>query len=392
MTTFLLIIIYISFISLGLPDAILGSSWPMMHKDLNTSISTAGIITMIICGGTIVSSLLSNKLIEKFGTAKVTVISVLLTAIGIYGVSFTPNLTILCLLAVPMGLGAGAIDSVLNNFVALHYESKHMNWLHCFWGVGATSGPLLMSLFLYKEGGWRSGYTTIGILQFILVGVLVFTSHLWEEVERKKDVCYKEQKSGMSIKNLLKLKGMKEALIGFFAYCSVEATTGLWGSSFLVICKGISVEQAAKWVSFYYLGITIGRFLSGFLSMRLDNKEMIRYGQIICLIGTIVLMIPLSEYFQMTSLILIGLGCAPIYPAMLHETPVRFGGTMSQGIMGIQMATAYVGSTFIPPLFGLIGSYIGFNILPLFLGFITFLMFVSTERVNKIVYDKEKNE
>lgn len=385
MATLLLIIIYIAFISLGLPDAILGSAWPIMHKNLNTSVSSAGIITMIICGGTIVSSLYSNRLIKKFGTAKVTIISVLLTAIGIYGISITPNFMIMCLLSIPMGLGAGAVDSALNNFVALHYEAKHMNWLHCFWGVGATSGPLLMSMFIDNTSGWRRGYGTIGILQFILVTVLIFTLPLWRKFERKEEVFLEDEKHDVSIQSLLRLKGAKSALISFFAYCAVEATAGLWGSSFLVICKGISIERAAKWVSLYYLGITVGRFLAGFLAIKLNNKQMMRLGQIICLIGTIVLMLPFSVYFQMIGLILIGLGCAPIYPAMLHETPVRFGSTMSQGIMGIQMATAYVGSTFMPPLFGIIGNNIGFYMLPLFLALIALLMLISTERVNKII-------
>ena len=381
MATLLLIIIYRAFISLGL----LGSAWPIMHKNLNTSVSSAGIITMIICGGTIVSSLYSNRLIKRFGTAKVTIISVLLTAIGIYGISITPNFMIICLLSIPMGLGAGAVDSALNNFVALHYEAKHMNWLHCFWGVGATSGPLLMSMFIDNTSGWKRGYGTIGILQFILVTVLIFTLPLWRKFERKEEVFLEDEKHDVSIQSLLRLKGAKSALISFFAYCAVEATACLWGSSFLVICKGISVERAAKWVSLYYLGITVGRFLAGFLAIKLNNKQMMRLGQIICLIGTIVLMLPFSVYFQMIGLILIGLGCAPIYPAMLHETPVRFGSTMSQGIMGIQMATAYVGSTFMPPLFCIIGNNIGFYMLPLFLVFIALLMLISTERVNKII-------
>lgn len=262
MATLLLILIYIAFISLGLPDAILGSAWPIMHKNLNTSVSSAGIITMIICGGTIVSSLYSNRLIKRFGTAKVTIISVLLTAIGIYGISITPNFMIMCLLSTPMGLGAGAVDSALNNFVALHYEAKHMNWLHCFWGVGATSGPLLMSMFIDNTSGWKRGYGTIGILQFILVTVLIFTLPLWRKFERKEEVFLEDEKHDVSIQSLLRLKGAKSALISFFAYCAVEATASLWGSSFLVICKGISVERAAKWVSLYYLGITVGRFLA----------------------------------------------------------------------------------------------------------------------------------
>jgi fucose permease len=384
MATLLLVIIYMAFISLGLPDAVLGSAWPVIHENLNVSVSSVGIMTMIISGGTIISSLFSQKIIKVFGTGKVTMVSVAMTAIGLIGISVTPSYLGMCLLAIPLGLGAGSVDSALNNFVALHYEAKHMNWLHCFWGIGATAGPFLMSMFLLKENGWRTGYSTIGTIQAILVIVLIITLPVWKKFEKNEDVTEAEKRN-TSITALLKLKGAKPTLLAFFCYCSVEATTGLWGSSFLVISKGISAEKAAKWVSLYYLGITVGRFLAGFIAMKFNNKKMIRLGQIISLCGAITLVIPFSIYFQMVGLILIGLGCAPIYPAMLHETPSRFGSEMSQGIMGVQMATAYVGSTFMPPLFGIIGKYMAFNLLPFYLVAIVIIMILSTERVNQII-------
>lgn len=383
MLTLLLIIIYISFISLGLPDAILGSAWPMIHQDLNVPVSFAGVITMIVSGGTIISSFFSEKLIRKLGTGKVTAFSVLLTAIGLLGVFLSPNFIWICLLAIPLGIGAGSVDSALNNFVALHYKAIHMNWLHCFWGIGATTGPFIMSIFLLRENGWRLGYATIGSIQAILVVCLFLSLSLWKKFESDNSEKINDSK-GIKISNLIKLPGAKPALVSFFCYCAIELTTGLWVSSYLVIINGFSAEIAAKWVSLYYLGITIGRFLAGFVSIKLNNKQMIRVGQVICIAGGVLLSITYSSNIQLIGLICIGLGCAPIYPAMLHDTPNRFGKESSQGIMGIQMATAYVGSTFVPPLFGVIAKFIGFEILPYFLLISMLLMLVMTERVNKV--------
>lgn len=379
MLTILLIIIYIAFISLGLPDAILGSAWPLMHTDLNVPISYAGIATMIVSGGTIISSFFSEKMIRKFGTGKVTTISVLLTATGLLGIYFAPSFIWICLLGIPLGIGAGAVDATLNNFVALHYEAKHMNWLHCFWGIGATSGPFIMSLFLLNQNGWRIGYATIGIIQAILVICLFISLPLWRQFETTQKV-EEEDDNGIKIKSLLKIPGAKPTLIAFFCYCAVELTTGLWASSYLVVNDGLAVELAAKWASFYYLGITVGRFIAGFLTMKLTNTQMIRIGQTICIIGAILLVLPITSVFKLIGLIFIGLGCAPIYPAMLHETPNRFGKELSQRLMGIQMATAYVGSTLIPPLFGALSKVLGLQMLPYFLLIFLIIMLVSSEK------------
>lgn len=384
MLTILLVIIYIAFISLGLPDSILGSAWPMIHKELNVPISYAGIETMIVSGGTIISSFFSEKLIRKFGTGKVTAVSVFMTAAGLLGIYLSPNFFWICALGIPLGIGAGAVDSALNNFVALHYEAKHMNWLHCFWGIGATTGPFIMSAFLAKEGGWRLGYASIGVMQAVLVVCLFISLPLWRKFETTVNQ-EEDLKKNNTLASLLKMTGAKPALTGFFCYCAIELTTGLWGSSYLVITKGLSPETAARWVSLYYLGITIGRFLAGFLAIKFNNKQMIRIGQIICTIGAALLLLPFSDYIQLVGLLLIGLGCAPIYPAMLHETPNRFGKEVSQGIMGIQMAVAYVGSTFMPPLFGFLANITGFQILPLFLLLFIIIMITASEMVNKIV-------
>lgn len=376
----LLIIIYLTFISLGLPDAILGSAWPIIHDELNVSITYAGIVTIITTAGTIISSLFSEKIVRRFSTGKVTTFSVFLTSVGLLGIYFSPNFLWICLLSIPLGLGGGAVDSVLNNFVAINYKASHMNWLHCFWGIGATLGPFIMSLFLFKENGWRIGYATIGVIQAALVICLVISLPLWRKFEKKQTI--EKEHTEIKLNKILKINGMKPALISFFCYCSLELTAGLWASSYLTITKGISVDIAAKWVSFYYLGITVGRFISGFVTMKLSNKQMIRSGQIICICGIFLLILSTPNIFKLFGLILIGLGCAPIYPAMLHDTPNRFGKDLSQGVMGIQMATAYMGSAVIPPLFGVLSKIFDLNILPYFLLLLIVLMIGSSEMVN----------
>ena len=376
----LLIIIYLTFISLGLPDAILGSAWPIIHDELNVSITYAGIVTIITTAGTIISSLFSEKIVRRFSTGKVTTFSVFLTSVGLLGIYFSPNFLWICLLSIPLGLGGGAVDSVLNNFVAINYKASHMNWLHCFWGIGATLGPFIMSLFLFKENGWRIGYATIGVIQAALVICLVISLPLWRKFEKKQTI--EKEHTEIKLNKILKINGMKPALISFFCYCSLELTAGLWASSYLTITKGISVDIAAKWVSFYYLGITVGRFISGFVTMKLSNKQMIRSGQIICICGIFLLILSTPNIFKLFGLILIGLGCAPIYPAMLHDTPNRFGKDLSQGVMGIQMATAYMGSAVIPPLFGVLSKILGLSILPYFLLLLIVLMIGSSEMVN----------
>lgn len=389
MTT-LLVIIYVTFISLGLPDAVLGSAWPEMYLDLNSTIPAAGIMAMIVSGGTIISSLFSAKLIDKFGTSKVTTFSVLLTALGLLGIAFTPNFFIMCLLGIPLGLGAGAVDSALNNFVALHYNAKHMNWLHCFWGVGASAGPMIMSFFLMKQSGWQTGYLLISILQFILVIGLFFSLPLWKKIDHK-EITHEERESP-NLKSLLKIRGAKSALLGFFCYCAIEMIAGLWGSSYLVLHKGMSAATAAKWVALFYMGITIGRFISGLMTLRINNINMIRIGQVLIVFGTISLLIPYHNNFQVFGLMLLGLGCAPIFPSMLHETPNRFGKRISQGIMGIQMATAYVGSTFIPPLVGYLTNKVGFGIFPIIIAFLVIIMILSTENINSLIAEKSRGD
>lgn len=389
MFTLLLLVIYMAFISLGLPDSLLGSAWTVMRLDLGADLSLAGIISMIISAGTILSSFYSARLIKGIGTGKVTLLSVLMTAGALLGFAMLPSFWWLCVMAVPLGLGAGSVDAALNNFVALHCQAKHMSWLHCFWGVGATAGPIIMSFYLNSTGGWRNGYFTISMIQFALTAVLFFTLGWWKIFEKGEENEKKEEE--INTKGALKLKGAKLALTAFFCYCAAEAATGLWGSSFLVQAKGMSADSAARGISLFYGGITVGRFLSGFLTMRMNNRQLIRMGTIICAAGTISLLMPLPPYAAIGGLALIGLGCAPIYPSMLHETPNRFGKENSQSLMGIQMGFAYIGNISMPPLMGVLASKFTVHLFPVFILGLAVIMLISSEKLNFILDHKQKS-
>jgi fucose permease len=396
--TILLIIIYIAFISLGLPDSLLGSAWPSMYPIMSVPISYAGIVSMIIAGGTIVSSLFSDRVIKKYGTGLVTSISVLMTAGALLGFSVSNEFYELCLFAIPLGLGAGSVDAALNNFVALNYKAKHMSWLHCFWGVGAMTGPIIMSYCLERGAIFQLGYRTVAIIQFTLVIMLIVTLPLWKKAAsvsnaylHKEKYSENDQKQKViSKKELLKLPGAKHALLAFFCYCSIEATTGLWGSSFMSLTHGIPVETAAKWASLFYFGITFGRFLSGFITLKLNNRQMIHLGEVLIAAGILIIALPFGQITSLIGFVITGIGCAPIYPCLLHETPVNFEAEYSQSIMGVQMACAYVGSTFMPPLFGILASYIGYSLMPFYTGSILLLMFVMIELLYKRVDAKNK--
>lgn len=385
----LLIVIYISFISLGLPDSILGSAWPVMFSDFNVPLSYAGIISMIIAGNTVISSLCSSRLIKKFGTGITTFVSVLITAIALFGFSISSQFFQLCLWAIPYGLGAGCVDAGLNNFVALHYKSRHMSWLHCFWGLGAMIGPYIMGFTLSNGNSWNMGYKTISILQIILVIILFFSLPLWKKISNNNNNSEESIKTKvLSLPQAFALKGAKNVFIAFFCYCALESTAGLWASSYLVIIKGLDVSLAAKFASLFYIGITAGRFLCGFISEKLGDKNMIRLGQGIILTGLILLFIPTASSVPLIALILIGLGCAPIYPSLIHSTPINFGAENSQSLIGIQMATAYIGSTFMPSIFGFLSTKLSVSLYPFYLSFFLILMIVMTEFLIKILNGK----
>ena len=381
----LLAIIYLSFISLGLPDALLGSAWPVMYGELAVPVSYAGMISMIIAAGTIISSLLSDWLTCKLGAGKVTAISVAMTAAALFGFSTCSAFWMLCLWAIPYGLGAGSVDASLNNYVALHYASRHMSWLHCMWGVGASVGPYIMGFVLSGGGHWTGGYRCIGILQIILTAILFLSLPLWKS---RKDAAGEDEKAEakpLTPGQILQIPGAKEIMVTFFCYCAVEQTAGLWASSYLALYKGVPGETAASFASMFFIGITVGRALNGFLTMKLSDTQLIRIGQGIILLGIVAMLLPLGEAVSLAGLILIGLGCAPIYPCIIHSTPAHFGADKSQALIGVQMASAYIGTCLMPPLFGLIAGHVRIVLLPVYLLAILILMAVMHERMLKRV-------
>ncbi|MBE5882570.1 MAG: MFS transporter [Lachnospiraceae bacterium] len=382
MYSILLVIIYIAFISLGLPDSVLGSAWPTMYPEMNVPVSYAGIVSTIICACTIVSSMNINRVLAKFGTGLMTAISVALTAIGLFGFAGSNSFGMLCLWALPYGFGAGCVDAALNNFVALHYKSKHMSWLHCFWGVGATAGPYIMGFCLSNGMRWPSGYLIIGILQAILSVTLFVSLPIW----KGSDKMQRDDKGNikiLSVREVLRMKGAKSALASLFCYCSFETTAGLWASSYMTLYCGIDVERAAKWAALFYMGITIGRFLSGFISDKLGDKNMTRLGLWIGFAGVILLLVSREPMCVLIGLILIGMGCAPIYPSMLHATPTHFGTENSQAIMGVQMGFAYIGLTIMPTIFGWIANGVSFGLYAGYLLIFLVLMILFTENLNR---------
>ena len=381
MISLLLAIIYISFISLGLPDALLGAAWPTMSVEFGVPISYAGIVSIIISLGTIVSSLLSDRLTRRFGPGKVTAVSVMMTAAALAGFAFSGNYWLLCLWAIPYGLGAGGVDAALNNYVALHYASRHMSWLHCMWGLGASVGPYIMGFALTHNLGWSGGYWIIAVLQVVLSAAILLSLPLW----KKQPNAASEEASSkpLSIKQIFAIPGAKEVVIAFFCYCGLEQTAGLWASSYLVLKDGLDPERAASLASLFYIGITAGRAVSGFLTYKFSDTNMIRLGEVVLAVGVVVMLLPMGYIATMVGLILVGLGCAPIYPSVIHSTPEHFGAENSQALVGVQMASAYVGCLLLPPLFGIIANHINAKWLPWYLAVILVVMVIMCEVLNK---------
>ena len=378
----LLAIIYLAFISLGLPDALLGAAWPTMHLEFGVPLSYAGAVSMVIAAGTVVSSLLSDRLTLRLGTGRLTAISVAMTAAALFGFSITRSYWLLLLWAIPYGLGAGSVDAALNNYVALHYASRHMSWLHCMWGIGASVGPAVMGLALSRGLHWNGGYRIIGALQVLLTAVLFLSLPLWKE--RRAASADSAPARALTLPEILRIPGAKEVMITFFCYCAMEVTAGLWASSYLVEHWGVSTERAASLASLFYIGITAGRAVSGFVTFRCNDRQMVRIGEGLALAGILLLLLPLGSAVAMAGLITIGLGCAPIYPSIIHATPDHFGANRSQALIGVQMASAYVGILLMPPLFGLAADALSTGLLPFWLLAIAALMICMHERLCRV--------
>jgi fucose permease len=384
MGSLLLALIYVCFISLGLPDSLLGSAWPVLHAEISVPISYAGIISATIFAGTILSSFFSDKLLHKFGAGLVTAVSVTMTALGLFGFSVSNHFLLLILWAIPYGLGAGGVDAILNNYVALHYKAQHMSWLHCMWGVGASISPYIMSFALVKLDGWSYGYLIVSIIQAILSVVIFISIPLWKKGSADNgDATDDIGSKALSFREIFTIKGAVPCFLMFFCYCSMELTTSLWASTFLVQKWEFTPESAAGYASMFYIGITFGRFVGGFLAMKLSDRRLIRTGVVIVALGIALLFVPLHSAFALAGFIVIGLGCAPIYPCIIHMTPSVFGKDKSQAMIGVQMAFAYTGFLLMPPLFGIIAEYISISLLPLYQAILLAVLFAMHELVMK---------
>ncbi len=386
-STALLMMIYLSFISLGLPDSMLGSAWPAMNVSLNAPLWGAGLVQMLISFCTIISSLNSAKLIRRFGTGKLTAISVATTALALLGFSLAKNYAFLLLMAVPLGLGAGAVDAGLNNYVALHCEAKHMSWLHCFWGVGTIIGPMILSAVLRVGGSWATGYRAVGLIQCAVSALLFATLGMWKHGNIQQE---EHGAKALSVWEVLSLPGAKAGMVTFLCYCAVESTLGLWGATYISQVRGVDEATAASFGAMFYIGITVGRAISGFMAMKLLPKQMVRVGQTLLALGCIFMMIPAGSTLSGIGLVVCGLGCAPIYPNIIQDTPVNYGTENSQAAIGVQMAFAYVGSTFLPSIFGALAGVGGYGLLPYFAISICVLMTVLFGIQKKIVETKVK--
>lgn len=426
MFSILLFMIYLAFVSLGLPDALLGSAWPIMYQEFAVPVSYSGTVFMIICGGTILSSLNSENLNRRFGTGKITAISVLLTAIALFGFSISHSFLMLCLFAIPYGLGAGSVDAALNHYVALHYSSRHMSWLHCMWGLGASVGPYIMGFVLQRGEPWSRGYLIVSLIQFALAIALFCSLSLWkknpevlkenavstakqensqhnesqqesvsEEAKKQESVSEESKKQeslpsgapkqkALSLKEIFAIPGAKESLASFYGYCALEQTVGLWAGSFMVLALGMEEKLAASYVALFYFGITFGRFLSGFFTMKWKDEQLVLGGSAIVFFGIFLLFTPWSKAMVLPALILIGLGCAPVYPSVIHSTPYNFGVEHSSALIGAQMASAYVGTLIMPPLFGVLGRSFSMKLFPYYSMFLLLFMVFAYRRMLQV--------
>lgn len=364
MFSLLLPIIYMAFISLGLPDALLGAAWPTIYTQFGVPMSYAGIVSAIISCGTVVSSLMSDRLTVRFGAGRVTAISVAMTAFALLGFSVSGSFWVLCLFAIPYGLGAGSVDAALNNYVALHYASRHMSWLHCMWGVGTTIGPFIMGLALGGGHTWSMGYRYVGLIQVVISAAIFISLPLWKSAEKGAESA---ERKAVPLREVMKIPGAREVMLSFLCYCAYEQTAILWGSSYLVGAAGIDTELAATLGSLFCIGITVGRGVSGFITYKLNDTAMIRLGESLAAVGAVLMLLPLGAWSKMAGLMILGLGCAPIYPSTIHSTPAHFGAERSQAVIGVQMASAYVGTTIMPPIFGLIANHISIKLMPVFI-------------------------
>ncbi|MBR3835205.1 MAG: MFS transporter [Clostridia bacterium] len=385
----LLIVIYVVFVSLGLPDSLFGVAWPVVHTDFGIDESFAsfyGIITGVCTGGV---SFVSGKLLRKFGTARVTFFSTLMTVVALLGMSFSPNIVVMMIFAVVLGYGAGAIDTGLNNFVSLHYEARHMNWLHCCWGLGVTISPLIMSVFLSgEEGSWRGGYRIVALLQLTIAFVVLFSIKKWDKIENSIKNTQEEQTAkSAKLFDLLRIKGVIPSILSMGLYCSMEFSIGTWGATYAVNIFSIPPDEAAKWISLYFGGIMIGRVIAGFASMKLNDKALIKAGIITSFLGILVFALPLGK-LSLAGFLLIGIGFGPIFPSILHSVPERFGTTYSADLTGYHMGGAYGIGFIVQLIYGYVATGTTFKITPFVLIALCIGVFIANETAIRLTRKK----
>ena len=370
--TFLLVVIYIAFIGLGVPDSLIGSAWPAIHSEMNIPVEAVSILTFIISGCTVLSSMFSAGILNKLGTAKVTAFSTAMTAAALLGFSFAPSFWFMIPLAVILGLGAGAIDSGLNNYVALHFKASHMNFLHCFYGIGVSLSPYLMSQAL-SNAGWRSGYRYAFYVQAAITLLLIISIPMWKKSssaeENEEESCI-----NLTLFQMAKMPEVRQVWIIMLATNAIEYACGVWGSTYLVTEKGFEAKHGALALTVYYIGMSTGRFISGLLSDKISTWKRIGIGTIILAPAIAIMLLPLHGAVTVVGLFLVGLGNGSIYPNMIHLTPHNFGKDVSQSIMGSQIAFAYIGVMLAPPAVSLISGLFGIKIYPVLLAVLYVIM------------------
>ena len=384
MVTLLLAVVYLAFISLGLPDSMLGSAWPSMFVDFDVPVSFAGIVSAIIAFGTIISSLASDRVTRRLGASKTTALSALITALSLLGFAFSTEFWMICVISIPYGLGAGSVDAALNNYVSVHFASRHMNWLHCMWGLGAAIGPFIMGSVLTGGLEWSNGYIIVSAIQIVIAAILFASLPIWKKSSKEStDSEEVITEKALKLKEIVLLKGALSVMITFFCYCALEVITTLWASTYINLEKGIDADTAALWGSLYVLGITVGRAICGFISIKLDDTQLTRLGEGIMVVGLALMLLPLPNGFTLAGLITFGVGSAPIYPCIIHSTPARFGADKSQALIGVQMASAYTGTCLMPSLFGIFANHVSVALFPIFIGVLTVIMIIMFEVYNK---------
>ena len=364
----LLLLIALTFVGLGLGDSLLGSAWPSMYGQFGVDPAAAGTLSMLMSGSTIVATYMSARILRRFGTGTVLAAGLLIMGTAVVGFSMANHFVVLCLLMIPLGFSTGSVDAGGNGFLTLHYSAKHLNWIHCLWGVGATAGPGIMAFSLMRLGGWTTGYRIVGVIQLVLAAVMFASLSRWKKVSQSKEEQVEEEpKEVLGGLKLLRLRGARFAILLFFFLGGLESTLALWSTTYLVTAREIARETATSWLALYYLGLTGGRFLGGFVAMRLRSRQMAGLGLCLIFAGIVTIMLPFEQSL-MPGFILTGLGVAPLFPNFTHGTPGIFGKGHTQAMIGLQMAALFLGVTTLPPLFGLIGSRFGYQLFPLYVG------------------------